>query len=73
VAGKVSITDHERRWSLTPESPWPAARHFLVVETILEDAAGNSIGRPFEVDLKRTPASAPSDLVKIPIDLGDRK
>ena len=38
-------------WSFVPEKPWAAGRYSLVIDTTLEDLAGNSIGRPFEVDL----------------------
>jgi hypothetical protein len=51
VEGKVEIADHERLWRFTPAAPWAAGAHQLVTESILEDLAGNSIGRPFEVDL----------------------
>jgi hypothetical protein len=69
IAGKVSISDHERLWSFTPKHPWQVGRHVIEVETILEDAAGNSIGRPFEVDLHQEskPAAA---TIEIPFDVG---
>jgi hypothetical protein len=38
-----------------------------------EDTAGNSIGRPFEVDLNQGPAPAEPAVVKIPIDISQRK
>jgi hypothetical protein len=73
VAGKVVVGEHERRWALTPESPWRAGGYFLTAETILEDVAGNSVGRPFEVDLNRAPAPTPPAVVKIPFDVAARK
>jgi hypothetical protein len=53
VAGTVRVTDEETRWLFTPTEPWQAGRYDLVVNTALEDLAGNQIGRPFEVDVFR--------------------
>ncbi|HVU88073.1 MAG TPA: Ig-like domain-containing protein [Pirellulales bacterium] len=51
VAGTVEISLAETRWQFTPEQPWPAGDYELVVETTLEDLAGNAVGRAFDVDL----------------------
>jgi hypothetical protein len=51
VAGDVEVQQNETRWSFTPREPWRKGGHTLRVDTILEDLAGNSIGRPFEVDV----------------------
>jgi hypothetical protein len=51
VMGKVEIADHEKRWSLTPTGPWKNGEYTLEVQTDLEDLAGNSIARVFDVDL----------------------
>ena len=53
IAGRVKVSQRETRWEFVPERPWKPGDHDLVVETILEDLAGNSIGRPFEVDVVR--------------------
>jgi hypothetical protein len=50
VAGEVRVDDHERRWTLTPAEAWRPGRYELVALPILEDVAGNRIGRAFEVD-----------------------
>ena len=50
VAGQIAISDEERHWELRPDLPWKAGKHHLVVDTVLEDLAGNRIGSPFEVD-----------------------
>ena len=59
-------TDEERRWEFRPENPWTLGRHRLVVETTLEDLAGNRIGQPFEVDeigqVDRRPSGATVDV-----------
>jgi hypothetical protein len=51
VEGKVSLEDQERRWIFTPDTVWRRGRYQLIIQTTLEDLAGNNIGKPFEVDL----------------------
>jgi hypothetical protein len=53
VDGTVAITDEETRWRFTPKESWRAGAYNLVVDTALEDPCGNSIARPFEVDVFR--------------------
>ena len=50
VAGEVTIGKEERSWEFRPDEPWTAGKYELVIDTTLEDTAGNRIGRPFEVD-----------------------
>ena len=50
IAGEVAVTDGETRWRFMPREPWTAGSYRLVVDKRLEDLAGNSVGRPFEVD-----------------------
>ena len=50
VPGDAHAEKDEHGWSFEPEVPWPAGRYELVALSILEDLAGNQIGRPFEVD-----------------------
>ena len=49
--GEIVIDRHETRWRFTPSAPWQAGRYFIEVGTILEDLAGNTLERPFEVDV----------------------
>jgi len=51
VNGTTMLDDHERRWNFSPAGPWRRGAYRLVIETTLEDLAGNSIGKPFDVDL----------------------
>jgi hypothetical protein len=53
VEGTIEVTDEETRWRFTPKEVWRAGAYNLVVDTALEDPAGNSIARPFEVDVFR--------------------
>ena len=49
--GDTTLEDQERRWSFIPSRPWRGGQYQLVIQTTLEDLAGNNIGKPFEVDL----------------------
>ncbi|MGZ8921281.1 MAG: Ig-like domain-containing protein, partial [Limisphaerales bacterium] len=51
VEGDSKASANETVWSFTPEQPWRAGKHRLVVQSTIEDLAGNNIGKPFEVDL----------------------
>jgi len=37
-----------------PQAAWKAGPHTLLIQLELEDLAGNSVGKPFEVDLAGT-------------------
>jgi len=49
-SGTVTIGEGETSWRFAPDAPWRAGRYQVVVLSILEDPAGNRVGRPFEVD-----------------------
>jgi hypothetical protein len=49
LAGEIGIGPRETRWRFTPKDPWTAGDHTLVASTLLEDPAGNRLGRAFEV------------------------
>jgi hypothetical protein len=70
VPGTVSVGAEETRWELTPEKAWPAGKYQLVADTRLEDLAGNSIGRPFEVDVFRpVQREIKTETVKLPFEV----
>jgi hypothetical protein len=48
--GDLRIEAFETRWIFTPHAPWRSAEYRLVAASILEDVAGNRIGRSFEVN-----------------------
>jgi hypothetical protein len=74
IAGTIHIADAETRWTFEPREPWSAGHYVLAVSTRLEDPAGNSIGRPFEVDLKRSPAPSPAPaVVRLEFDVRERR
>ncbi len=49
LEGDMRIEAFETHWIFTPLVPWRAAEYRLVAASILEDVAGNRIGRSFEV------------------------
>jgi hypothetical protein len=73
VTGQISVAAAETWWRFTPASPWREGGYRLVVGTELEDLAGNSVARPFEVD-----AAGPiskrvtTKTVELPFRLGAR-
>ena len=50
LEGSVLIGPNETSWSFRPAEPWPAGNFHLNIDAALEDRAGNSVGRRFEVD-----------------------
>lgn len=50
VDGAIGVDQAETRWTFTPMAPWTAGTYQLLALDILEDLAGNQIGRAFEVD-----------------------
>ena len=71
LQGTITITEKETHWSFTPKQSWQADGYNLTVETTLEDLAGNSIGRPFEIDVFHPiQRQVRSETVKIPFKVG---
>jgi len=55
VNGQTHVDDNERRWVFTPDQSWNPGNYRIVIGTALEDLAGNSVARPFEVDRIQRP------------------
>jgi hypothetical protein len=51
VEGIAELADSERNWKFKPSHPWKPGAYKLVVPPILEDLAGNNVGKAFEVEL----------------------
>jgi hypothetical protein len=51
VSGAAKTADAEQTWQFSPTSPWRGGAYELVIDTTLEDLAGNSVAKPFEVDM----------------------
>ncbi len=61
VAGTVAVGTDEKVWHFTPAQPWRAGPYRVNVSPDLEDTAGNTPSRPFDMDLL-TPRWAPQKL-----------
>src|SRR5262249_26529654 len=68
VAGKVDVGSRECSWSFRPALPWGASAYTITVDGKLEDVAGNTPLRPFDMDLK-APVPPPQKLT-IPFRAG---
>lgn len=68
--GKVAVDRHETRWRFTPAAAWKPGRCELVIAATLEDRAGNSIARPFEVDVfDKVDRSITTPTVTLPFEI----
>jgi hypothetical protein len=70
--GEIELQGGETRWLFTPRSPWKAGEYRLVAAPILEDVAGNRIGRPFEVAFLNGRAAARASGAIIPFAIRAR-
>jgi hypothetical protein len=67
VEGAIAVDQAETRWTFTPATPWQAGAYQLLALDILEDVAGNQIGRAFEVDNFDTVDKSPNpETITIP-------
>ena len=70
IAGDISVGGGEVAWSFTPREFWKAGAHHIVALGMLEDLAGNRIGRAFEVDqFDRSDRSAEPEKTLIPFQV----
>lgn len=51
VGGTASAAQQEMQWRFVPQSPWKPGGYRLIVDTAIEDLAGNRIGQPFDIDV----------------------
>jgi len=51
IDGVVATDHNEMQWRFTPRAAWKPGAYRLVVDTAIEDLAGNHIGQPFDVDV----------------------
>lgn len=66
IAGKVAVTQEERQWEFTPGQTWSSGNYALEVDKVLEDPAGNRIGRAFELAAGETAKQTGPATVRIP-------
>lgn len=51
IQGEIRVANGEATWQFLPQSPWMSGQYTIEVDEFVEDLAGNSLERPFEVDL----------------------
>jgi len=74
IEGTITVTEKETHWSFTPKNPWQPGSYNLTADTTLEDLAGNSIGRPFEVDVFHPiQRQVKSETAKVPFQIAAKK
>ncbi len=52
VPGKATVGEREQSWTFQPDRPWKVGDYTLSAHESLEDLAGNTLLRPFDLDLK---------------------
>ena len=60
ITGTIRLEATETRFVFTPDRPWTPGAYALVADAVLEDIAGNRIGRPFDID-RREPGLADAE------------
>lgn len=51
VEGTISVEHQETAWTFTPRRPWAIGNYAVMVDTGIEDLAGNHIGQPFDIEV----------------------
>jgi hypothetical protein len=68
--GDVVLEAGDTRWAFRPRSPWSPGEYRLVAQSILEDPAGNRIGRAFEVDMTKPAPDVPLETFRTSFRIG---
>ena len=50
IEGAIDVARNETEWRFTPREAWKPGVYRLVIDTGIEDLAGNHIGQPFDID-----------------------
>ena len=69
LVGQVQVDAHDTHWTMTPDAPWQAGRYEVIALGILEDLAGNRIGRAFEIVGKSDKGEDDAAVTSIPFQL----
>ncbi|MDO8793147.1 MAG: hypothetical protein Q7J25_00835 [Vicinamibacterales bacterium] len=74
MEGAVAVDDAATRWRFTPATAWQPGTHQLRALSVLEDAAGNRVGRAFDADPRREGSVVDGGDIRteavIPFDVG---
>jgi hypothetical protein len=52
IDGRIAIDQGEKRWSLTPTSPWAAGSYYVRIASSIEDVCGNNLLEAFDRPLR---------------------
>jgi hypothetical protein len=70
LAGEALVDREETRWRFQPTTPWQPGLHYLRAGSVIEDRSGNSLARPFEVDVQRAITQEVSDeILALPFEI----
>lgn len=72
IPGKAEaeVIDLKRiEWRFTPEKPWKPGEHQVTIDPELEDMAGNTTRKPFEVDLSSAKPQARASSITFRVSL----
>lgn len=70
IDGTVTVDRNETQWSFSPRDAWKPGAYRLVVDTAIEDLAGNHIGQPFDVDVfERVTERITTQTLSLPFDV----
>jgi hypothetical protein len=69
IEGDITLEAADAQWVFRPRAAWEPGEYRLVALSILEDPAGNRIGRAFEVEMTRATGAATPDAYRIPFKI----
>ncbi len=73
VEGDIEIVNDEKAWLFKPKLDWEAGDYAIEIDDVIEDLAGNSIVRPFEVHTSdRSPRSKTVPITKLYFKISHR-
>lgn len=74
VHGAGGVGAEEREWRFIPDRPWQTGSYRILIDTRLEDLAGNRVGRAFDVDVfERVTHRIAERTVSLPFGIGDHQ
>ena len=69
IVGQVEINHAEWQWQWVPDQPWAAGAYQLLIDTELEDVAGNNLRSPLDVDIRQDSKVLNQDVMTLTFDI----
>ena len=69
VEGVIAVSQNETAWSFTPNEFWSAGSYKIAVDSSLEDPAGNSIAKQFDVDVFDKTESTTNKIIELDFEV----